>query len=61
MPALALFLRRLWRYRRLIALALTITAGLMERHRHRLPAPLQKIDLTKVPGVNVKPAAEKKS
>lgn len=59
--ALSAFIRLAWRYRRLIALGLTVVAGLIERHRSKLPAPLQKIDLTKVPGVNVKPAPEKKA
>lgn len=58
--AASAFIRIVWRYRRLIALGLTLLAGLIERHRSKLPAPLQKVDLTKVPGVKVKPAAEKK-
>ena len=53
MPAVIYrFLRLAWRYRRLVALALTIIAGLIERHRSRLPGPLQKLDLTKIPGVS---------
>ena len=52
MPAaLYRLVRLVWRYRRAIALALTVAAGLIERHRHRLPGPLQKLDLTRVPGV----------
>lgn len=51
-------LKLAWRYRRLVALALTIIAGLVERHRSKLPGPLQKLDLTKLPGVNTKPPAE---
>ncbi|MBI2690616.1 MAG: hypothetical protein HYX29_01535 [Solirubrobacterales bacterium] len=55
MPAVIYRLLRLaWRYRRLVALALTILAGLVERHRSKLPGPLQKLDLTKLPGVNTK-------
>lgn len=55
MPAaIYAFLRLAWRYRRLVALALTIVAGLIERHRSKLPGPLQKLDLTKLPGVNTK-------
>lgn len=59
MPAVIYrFLRLAWRYRRLVALALTVIAGLVERHRSKLPGPLQKLDLTKLPGVNTKtPAA----
>lgn len=52
------FLRLAWRYRRLVALALTIVAGLIERHRSKLPGPLRKLDLTKLPGVNTKSSAE---
>lgn len=53
MPAVLYRLLRLaWRYRRLVALGLTIVAGLLERHRSKLPAPLQKLDLTKIPGVS---------
>jgi hypothetical protein len=63
-PAMAVlyrFLKLAWRYRRLVALGLTVVAGLIERHRHRRPGPLQKIDLTKVPGVKVaQPQGEKK-
>lgn len=52
MPAALYRLVRLaWRYRRVIAIALTLVAGLIERHRHRLPGPLQKLDLSRVPGV----------
>lgn len=59
MPAVIYRLLRLaWRYRRLVALALTIVAGLVERHRSKLPGPLQKLDLTKLPGVNTKTPAE---
>ena len=59
MPAVIYrFLRLAWRYRRLVALALTIAAGLVERHRSKLPGPLQKLDLTKLPGVNTKAQAE---
>jgi hypothetical protein len=59
MPAVIYrFLRLAWRYRRLVALALTIVAGLVERHRSKLPGPLQKLDLTKLPGVNTKTQAE---
>jgi hypothetical protein len=59
MPAVIYRLLRLaWRYRRLVALALTIIAGLVERHRTKLPGPLQKLDLTKLPGVNTRSAAE---
>lgn len=56
--AASAFLRLAWRYRRLIALGLTLLAGLMDRHRSKLPGPLQRVDLTKVPGVNVKTADE---
>jgi hypothetical protein len=52
------FLRLAWRYRRVVALALTVLAGLIERHRSKLPGPLQRLDLTKVPGVNTKPSDE---
>ena len=56
MPAaIYAFLRLAWRYRRVVALALTITAGLVERHRSKLPGPLKKLDLTKIPGVTTKP------
>jgi hypothetical protein len=59
MPAVILtFLRLAWRYRRVVALVLTVVAGLLERHRSRLPGPLQKLDLTKLPGVNTKTPAE---
>jgi len=59
MPAVIYRLLRLaWRYRRLVALTLTIVAGLVERHRSRLPGPLQRLDLTKLPGVNTKTSAE---
>ncbi len=52
MPAVIYrFLRLAWRYRRLVALGLTVIAGLVERHRSKLPGPLQKLDLTKIPGV----------
>lgn len=54
--AVSAFIRLAWRYRRFIALGLTMLAGLMDRHRSKLPAPLQRVDLTKVPGVNVKSA-----
>ncbi|MFT4048865.1 MAG: hypothetical protein QM648_03410 [Solirubrobacterales bacterium] len=47
------FVKLAWRYRRLIALGLTLVGGLIERHRAKLPAPLQKVDLSKVPGVKV--------
>lgn len=59
MPAVILtFLRLAWRYRRVVALVLTVVAGLVERHRSKLPGPLKKLDLTKLPGVNTKsPAA----
>ena len=33
-----------WRYRRLVALVLTILVGLWERHREKLPPALQKYD-----------------
>lgn len=49
--AISNLLRLAWRYRRVIAFVLTIVAGLMERHRQKLPAPLQRVDLSKVPGV----------
>jgi hypothetical protein len=53
MPAVIYrFLRLAWRYRRLVALGLTLLAGLIERHRSKLPGPLQKLDLTKLPGVS---------
>jgi hypothetical protein len=56
MPAVIYRLIKMaWRYRRLVALALTVIAGLLERHREKLPAPLQKLDLTKVPGVSTAP------
>jgi hypothetical protein len=59
MPAVIYRLLRLaWRYRRLVALALTVLAGLIERHRSKLPGPLQKLDLTRLPGVNTKSQAE---
>jgi hypothetical protein len=45
------FVRLAWRYRRLIALLLTVIAGLLERNRHRLPARMQGIDLARIPGV----------
>ncbi|MBJ7354452.1 MAG: hypothetical protein JHC98_06465 [Thermoleophilaceae bacterium] len=52
MPAVIYrFLRLAWRYRRLVALALTVVAGLIERHRSKLPGPLQRLDLTRLPGV----------
>ncbi|MGK2877043.1 MAG: hypothetical protein ACSLFF_00465 [Solirubrobacterales bacterium] len=45
MPAILYRIVRLaWRYRRVIALGLTVFVGLWEKHRHRLPAQLQKID-----------------
>jgi hypothetical protein len=52
------FLKLAWRYRRVVALVLTILAGLIERHRSKLPGPLQRLDLTKVPGVNTKSGDE---
>ena len=53
MPAVIYrFLKLAWRYRRLVALGLTVAAGLVERHRSKLPGPLQKLDLTKIPGVS---------
>lgn len=55
--AVSNFLRLAWRYRRLIAFVLTLVAGLIERHRQKLPAPLQKLDLSKVPGVKAPAAA----
>lgn len=59
MPAVILtFLRLAWRYRRVVALVLTVVAGLVERHRSKLPGPLQKLDLTKLPGVNTRTQAE---
>ena len=46
------FLRLAWRYRRLVALGLTVAAGLVERHRSKLPGPMKKLDLTRLPGVS---------
>jgi hypothetical protein len=54
------FLKLAWRYRRLVALALTVVAGLIERHRHRLPARLQNVNLAKIPGVKVPDGARPK-
>lgn len=50
-------LRRIWRHRQLIALVLSLLALLLERYRAKLPGPLQRLDLTRLPGVNV-PQAE---
>jgi hypothetical protein len=45
MPALIYRLIRLaWRYRRMIALGLTVFVGLWEKNRERLPASLQKYE-----------------
>jgi hypothetical protein len=33
-----------WRYRRMIALGLTVFVGIWEKHRERLPGPLQKYE-----------------
>lgn len=55
MPAVIYrFLRLAWRYRRLVALGLTVVAGLVERHRSKLPGPMKKLDLTRLPGVSTK-------
>jgi hypothetical protein len=51
MPALYRLLKLAWRYRRLVALGLTVFAGLFERHRERIPGPLQKFDPARIPGV----------
>lgn len=64
MPAVIYRLFRLaWRYRRLVALGLTVFAGLFERHRERIPGPLQRFDPGKIPGVKprVDEPAPKKS
>lgn len=45
------FLKLAWRYRRLVAIGLTVLAGLIERNRSKLPGPLQRLDLTRIPGV----------
>ena len=45
MPAVIYrFVKLAWRHRRLIALGLTVFVGLWERHREKLPAPLQKYE-----------------
>ena len=52
MVALAYRLLRLgWRYRRFVALGLTVLAGLFERNREKIPGPLQKLDPARIPGV----------
>lgn len=45
------FLKLAWRYRRLVALALTLVVGLLERHRSKLPKRFQNADFSKIPGV----------
>jgi hypothetical protein len=52
------FLKLAWRYRRFVALAATVLAGFLERNRSKLPGPLQRLDLTKVPGVATTPKAQ---
>jgi hypothetical protein len=55
-------IRLAWAYRRVIALVLTIIAGLMERHREKLPQRLQGLDLARIPGVKPpKPADPEQS
>lgn len=45
------FFGLVWRYRRLVALLLTVIAGIMERHRSKLPRRMQNVDLGVIPGV----------
>lgn len=55
MPALIYrFARLAWRHRRLVALGLTLAAGLFERHRERIPAPLHRFDPARIPGVRTR-------
>ena len=54
MPALYRLLKLAWRYRRFIALALTVSAGIFERNREHIPGPLQKLDPARIPGVRAR-------